>query len=301
MTQYLRFGMRFYLPIVFCIGLVSLSFVNSSVLVEVSKVLADVGVQVGIIHFQLPAQALANHDILFRVAILLSAFTCMIWILSVDFSKFIPNRLSVKANFSIEDIENIINKYFSEEQKKGTFASSWKELISTYDVATWNRLRNYWESHNAKGVPGYSKESRENIYAYGEMKCYVKKIGLLRYKMVKCEGHLDYTLEIPGQNQKPFPFTEKFRLTNTYDIETSLRNLLSWPPTVILKPEFYQNFSISFGHESSHDHKIVAMTRFTLLPFPLLSSTLYLWKLEDENRFIPIGYGNYYELSSDLD
>jgi len=299
MIPNLRFALRFYLPLASSIGLIFLSFFDSADLVKVTNVLADVGVQVGIIHFQLPAQAMANHNFLFRVAVLLFALTCTLWALGVDFSKYVPKRLRVKAHFRVEEIEKTIKKFFSEEQQKGSFESSWKDLLSTYDDERLDRLAKFWEKHNKSKIPARSEITRDVTAAEGITFFRVKRNGLLSYEMLTCTGHLKF--EVTPRQRDLFHFTEKFELLKTpaNDIKPKFSELLRLTPSIILKPEFKQIFLIDDDIDSPHDHTIVAMTRLTLLPFPVLSSTLYLWKMDD-GRLIPIGYGNYYELSDEI-
>lgn len=291
-----RFILRFYFPLVSGISLIPLAFfLDYAHLVKVSTYIEGNGLSMEIIKTLLKFSV--NQDGLLRIIVLIAAFFLIFWAFNVDFSKYVPKRLRVKAYFRVVDIEKKIEEIFSKEQQKGSFESSWKDLLSTYDDERFDRLEKFWKKHNKSNIPARYEITRDITEAEGETFFSVKRHKMLSYEMLKCAGYLKF--EVMIQHREPFHFTETFELLKTHDIKPKFHDLFRLFPGIILKPEFRQNFSIDDEIDSPHDHTIVAMTRLTLLPFPELSSTLYLWKMDD-GSLIPIGYGNYYELSDEI-
>ncbi len=190
MTHHFRFALRFYFPLALSITVLFLLFVDSSVLVDISKILADVEVQLGPIRFRLPSQTLAKQDLLLRGAIVLSSLMCALWALSVDFSRYLPSKLRMEAFFRIDHIEQTIRKYFSDEQKNRLFELSWSDLLKTYDDEVWNSLVTICNRHSLPGVLALSEFTRNDISANGGLNFKVEKVGLLTYKVSECAGRL---------------------------------------------------------------------------------------------------------------
>ena len=284
------FVLNFYIPLISGVFLILMVLVSPKIVSTGSSVTVDA--EVLLLGVRIPLPLWLEKVWLLRGAILISAFVCLTKSLTLDFSKYFPKRLQMDVYFDKQGIERNLSFFSSEEINEVSLADDWKEHISSYDETVKGSLGALWEQRHLAETLNISEFSREWVEARGSTTFIVSRVGLLSYRIDESAGRLDYVWAMPKKPRRSYCTAFQLHETASNHLRPKLRNLLK-SPTLILKPEFKQIFATDEGElNAPFDHLVIGLTKVFLLPYPHLSDTLYLWKLQN-GKTVPIAYAVY--------
>jgi hypothetical protein len=271
---------KIYLPIIISgFGFLLLFFIKrGKKLGEVE--INPVALGVSFFKLKLPISNIA----LARVVVVCFCLGVLSSLLFWDYSGFFPEHLKVRAYFDKEGIRDAL-KIFSE-----------RELIELGIPANYEEFQNrYYDDANMLLRRIFQKEdstvfSGKHLHSVGRITFVVEKLaGLQNYYIKEASGELKHTIGEPGKRALHFRTIIEKRDSRHDHLATSPREIFI-KRQVIIQPRFKQIFAKDFKEEGdSFDHILVCVTKVYLLPFPRLSSTIYLTEVEGLG-LIPVGY-----------
>lgn len=292
MNNFARFILRLYVPI--AVAFVVLFFVifDLKLVPGDPDLKIEMGLHIGVLGIQLPLATWLEHTWVIRGFFAAFSLGSLIWALSIDFSKYFPSILQMDVYFDVSGIERTLNLFSDQDLGEISLPENWRSLVNEYDEEVSSNLDTHWKKRGLQGTPTPKELRRELLNARGQTTFRVNKVGWLSYKIVESEGHLEFELDVLKDHQRRFRCGFYLRDTAANHIRPQILKLLR-SPSVVLKPEFKQIFSIEEAPaDAPVDHVLIGMTKVTLIPVPSFSNTVYLWKTKN-GKCIPVAYAIY--------
>jgi hypothetical protein len=287
-----RFILRFYFPILTGVVLIALVLFSPQVVSTDSRVELEMGVSVGVLGIKVPLETWLQNAWVLQFMTVVSALSCFIYSINIDFSQYFPTRLRMDVYFDKTGLSRTLRSFSLAELGDVRPPDDWQQRIAGYDASVLNGLMTLWNSRKTEHTPFIHDMSRESLHAQGETKICISKQGWLLYKVAEGSGTLHVGLDIPSRGT--FRFRSEFYLR-----ETGVNYIRPWPldlirsPTVVLRPEFKQVFQIEQGGpDAPFDHVVIGLTKLRLLPTPTFSDTIYLWR-DPTGESVPVAYAIY--------